>query len=79
MKPHRLRGLAPRRTVLIALLAGVVAFGAGFAIARSVSNGDASARAMPTRQLPERLVTISNLERAPTIKPLRSAAGAPPP
>jgi hypothetical protein len=73
---HRLGG-ATRREVVIALIAAALAFAVCFAIARSMGGDDASTRALPARKVPERLVTISNLERAPTIKPLRSAAGGP--
>jgi hypothetical protein len=75
---QRLRGAAPRRAILIAVLAAAVAFAGCFAIGRSVARDDTSADAAPTRMAPERLVTISNLERAPSMKPLRSAAGVPP-
>lgn len=68
---------AARRWAL-ALVAGAVAFAGSFTVARAVTEDDDAGQAMPTRQLPGRLVTINNLERAPSIKPLRSAAGAPP-
>jgi hypothetical protein len=71
-------GGAARRGTIVALLAAVVAFGVCFAIARSLAGDGASSAAAPTRKVPDRLVTISNLERAPSIKPLRSVAGAPP-
>lgn len=69
---------APVRRWALALLAGIVAFAGSFAIARAVTDDGDAASAMPTRQLPEQPVMINNLERAPTIKPLRSVAGAPP-
>jgi hypothetical protein len=74
----RLPGGVTPATALAALLAGAVAFGGSFAAARALSSNDESHEAVVKRQ-PERLVTISNLERAPSIKPLRSAAGAAPP
>ena len=66
------------RSAALALVAGVVAFGGSFAAARALSGGDDSAGTRTVQRLPDPLVTVSNLERAPTIKPLRSAAGAPP-
>jgi hypothetical protein len=71
-------GGAGRRALTVAAIAAVIAFGACFAIGRSVAGDDTSTATTPTRMVPERLVTISNLERAPSMKPLRSAAGAPP-
>ena len=65
------------RTALAALLAGAVAFGGSFAAARALSGDDGSSRPERVERLPETLVPINNLERAPSIKPLRSVAGAP--
>jgi hypothetical protein len=71
----RLRAPSLRITI-VALVAGAVAFAGSFAIARAVAGDDGSDHAAVARRLPERLVTINNLERAPTIKPLRHTAGA---
>jgi hypothetical protein len=61
------------------LIVAAVSFAAAFAIARAVGDGGGSA-STPRRvdRMPVRSVSIGNLERAPTIKPLRSAAGTPP-
>jgi len=66
----------------VALVVTAIAFAGGFAAARVLDgdgNGDAEPTATSVRELPRRLVTINNLERAPSIKPLRSIAGAPEP
>ena len=74
-----MRGAIPAvRRWAPAVIACAVAFAGSFAAARALSDDDDSGNAMPTRQVPGRVVTINNLERAVTIKPLRSAAGAPP-
>jgi hypothetical protein len=67
-----------RRGRLIALLVALVVFGGMFAAARAIVDDDPAPRAVPVRAVPSGIVTINNLERAGKIKPLRSAAGAPP-
>ena len=66
------------RTALVALVAGVAAFAGGFAGARALGGEEDSSSAGSLEVRPETMVPISNLERAPSMKPLRSAAGAPP-
>jgi len=75
----RLTTGAGARTALVGLLAGVLTFAGGFAAARALSGGDdgGGTAAKPVQQVPEQLVTVNNLERAPSIKPLRSVAGGP--
>jgi hypothetical protein len=74
---RRPTGAAARRSAVLALVAGVVAFGGCFAAARALT-GDDHPKAAAIKRMPDPVVTVSNLERAGTIKPLRSVAGAPP-
>jgi hypothetical protein len=67
-----------RRGWVIALIVAVIAFAVAFAGARALVSDDPAPHAVPLRDVPAAAVTINNLERAGTIKPLRSAAGAPP-
>ena len=60
------------------LLAAVAAFAIAFAIARAVGDSGSEPAATPAARS-YAPVAIDNLERMPEIKPLRSAAGAPPP
>ena len=66
------------RRPAVALAAVLVAFALAFAIARAVAGGDGSSDPATVQELPAANVSIENLDRAPTIKPMRSVAGAPP-
>jgi hypothetical protein len=55
-----------------------VAFALAFFVARAVAGGDEPPAPEPVQALPVQPVTVNNLERAPTMKPLRSIAGGPP-
>jgi hypothetical protein len=68
-----------RSAVVLAIVLAAVAFAVAFAVARSAGGGSENASAEPVEPLPVRPVTVNNLERAPTIKPLRSIAGEPAP
>jgi hypothetical protein len=68
-----------RSLVVLAIGLTAVAFAVAFVVARSASGGSGSAAAEPVEPLPVQPVTVNNLERAPTIKPLRSVAGEPTP
>jgi hypothetical protein len=59
------------------LLAAIVAFAVAFAVARAAAGGGSETAAAPAPRS-YAPVAIDNLERMPEIKPLRSAAGAPP-
>ena len=74
-----MRAVGRRSAVLIAIALTVVAFAIAFAVARAAAGDSDSAAAEPVEALPVQPVSIDNLERAPTIKPLRSIAGAPEP
>jgi hypothetical protein len=71
--------LGKRSVVAIAIVLAVTAFAGAFLIARSAAEGPAETAAQPAEPLPVQPVTINNLERAPSIKPLRSVAGEPAP
>jgi hypothetical protein len=68
--------IASRRP-FVAVLAAVAAFAVSFVAARALAGDEQPDTAAPV-SVPEQTVTINNLERSPTIKPLRHAAGAPP-
>jgi len=68
-----------RRAVALAVAAAVVAFALAFAVARALSGGSEAPPPEAVEPLPAPAVSIENLERAPSMKPLRSAAGAPAP
>jgi hypothetical protein len=53
----------------------LVAFALAFAVARAVAGGDGASDPAPVQDLPAANVSIENLERAPTIKPMRSVLG----
>jgi len=60
-------------------IVAIAAFGIAFAVARGVSGGSDTPTAETAEPLPAPAVSIDNLERAPTMKPLRSVAGEPAP
>ena len=69
-----------RSAFAIAIAAAVAAFAIAFGVARGLAGDSSDSTAEPIQPLPAPAVSIENLERAPTIKPLRTAAGeAPPP
>jgi hypothetical protein len=70
------RRLDRTRLAVLALVA-VLAFAGAFATARTVGRDDAPPAARVERMAAP-LVKIANLDRAPTMKPLRSVGGAPP-
>jgi hypothetical protein len=59
-------------------VAAVVAFAAGFGVERAATGDDPAPRAAPAGVVAGPPVTINNLERAGTMKPLRAVAGTPP-
>jgi hypothetical protein len=63
------------RRPAVALAAALVAFALAFAVARAVAGGDEASDPAPVQDLPAATVSIENLERAPTIKPMRSVLG----
>ena len=65
-----------RRSAVV-VVAALVAFALAFAVARAIAGGSDGTDATPVRDLPAGEVAIENLERAPSIKPLRSIAGEP--
>ena len=67
-----------RSLVAIAVVLTALAFAVAFFAARTLSNDSEAAAAKPVEPLVAQPVTVNNLERAPTIKPLRSIAGEPP-
>jgi hypothetical protein len=71
--------LGRRQAVLLAVALTVLAFAIAFVVARAVAGDSDSTAPGPAEPLPAQPVTIDNLERAPTIKPLRSIAGEPEP
>ena len=68
-----------RSAVLIAIALAAVAFAIAFAVARTTAGDSESTAAAPAEPLPVQPVSVNNLERAPSIKPLRSVAGEPAP
>ena len=66
------------RRSAVAIAAALVIFVLAFAIARAVAGSGGDGDPAPVRDLPAAEVSIENLERAPSIKPLRSIAGTPP-
>jgi len=68
-----------RSAVLLAIALTAVAFAVAFVVARSVAGDSGPTAAEPAEPLPAQSVSINNLERASTIKPLRSIAGEPAP
>jgi hypothetical protein len=63
---------------VVVVIAALVAFALAFAIARGVAGDSDEPTAEAAQPLPAPAVPIDNLERAPTMKPLRSIAGEPP-
>jgi hypothetical protein len=72
------KALRKRGAVVLAIVA-VAAFAIAFGVARSVAGDDPPPRAEAAEPLPAPPVPVNNLERAPTMKPLRSVAGVPAP
>jgi hypothetical protein len=70
------RRLDRTRLATLALVAALASAGA-FSIARAVGNDDAQPSAKVER-MPAPLVKIANLDRVPTMKPLRSQPGGAP-
>jgi hypothetical protein len=63
------------RRPAVALAVALVAFALAFAVARAVAGGSGASDPAPVQELPAANVSIENLERAPTIKPMRSVLG----
>ena len=72
--------MAVRRSsaVAIAIAALVVAFAVAFLVARGAGSDAPQSSAEPVQALPAAPVLVNNLERAPSMKPLRHTAGGPP-
>ena len=67
-----------RSLVVLAVALTALAFAVSFFAARALTSDSEAAAAQPIEPLTAQPVTVNNLERAPTIKPLRSIAGEPP-
>jgi hypothetical protein len=65
--------------VLVAVALTALAFAVAFFAARTLGGESEAAGADPIEPLTAQPVPVNNLERAPTIKPLRSVAGELPP
>jgi hypothetical protein len=76
-----MRALGRRSVVVViaTLVAFALAFALAFAVARGMASDSTEAASEPAQPLPAQPVTVNNLERAPTMKPLRSIAGEPVP
>ena len=70
-----MRRLGRRSAVVLAVALAALAFAVAFAIAHGTGGGSDPVAADPPEPVPVQPVTINNLERAPSIKPLRSVAG----
>lgn len=66
-----------RSAVAMAIALTVLAFAVAFFAARTLAGDSEAATAKPIEPLVAQPVPVNNLERAPTIKPLRSVAGEP--
>jgi hypothetical protein len=64
---------------VVVVIATLVAFALAFAVARGMASDSGEPAPEPAQPLPAQAVTVNNLERAPTMKPLRSIAGEPAP
>jgi hypothetical protein len=67
-----------RSLVALAVVLAALAFAVAFFAARTLGSDSEAATAEPIEPLTAQPVPVNNLERAPTIKPLRSVAGDPP-
>ena len=63
--------------IALAVVALLVSLAITFAVAHGTGGDNAPDHSPPVRPLPVAPVPIDNLERAPKMKPLRSAAGGP--
>jgi hypothetical protein len=67
----------PGSAIAIGVVALVAAFVIAFAVARGSGGDSGAAPAKPAQPVPAAPVSVNNLERAPSMKPLRSIAGGP--
>jgi hypothetical protein len=66
-----------RSAIAIGIAALVVAFAIAFVLAHGSGGNSGGSAPEPVQPLPLAPVSINNLERAPSMKPLRSVAGGP--